>query len=61
MTSLPQIQTRLREEFSNLCEACYSEHAWLEEGAIGEENIPEFYPTAPRDGTVTSGPASKNS
>jgi hypothetical protein len=32
MTSLPKIQNRLRKEFGELCEACFSEQEWLEEG-----------------------------
>jgi hypothetical protein len=34
MTSLPQIQNRLRYEFNELCEACFAEQAWLEEGQV---------------------------
>ena len=32
MTSLPHLQTQLREHFSELCEACFAEQEWLEDG-----------------------------
>lgn len=33
MITPPTLITRLREEFDNLCEACFNEHASLEEGS----------------------------
>lgn len=34
MAYLPQIQKQLRERFSELCEACFAEQEWLEEGCF---------------------------
>lgn len=36
MTSLPSIQNQLREKISELCEACFAEQEWLEEGCFFE-------------------------
>jgi len=38
MTSFPQIQNRLRDEFNELCEACFAEQAWLEEDLAFDPN-----------------------
>jgi hypothetical protein len=61
MTFLPQIQDRLRHEFSELCAACLAEQAWLEDGdgfgpdeaKHGQANRREAAPTA---GPITGGP-----
>lgn len=38
MTSLPRIQNKLREQLSELCEACFAEQEWLEEGRFFDAN-----------------------
>ena len=38
MLSLPHIQNQIREQLSELCEACFAEQEWLEEGRCFDAN-----------------------
>ena len=46
MTYLPHIQNQLREYISELCEACFAEQEWLEEGRFSDSNESTRLPSA---------------